>query len=209
MRSDDRAGAGMVGSSLKERGRSRALRPFFRRFGAVWMQVSPAAGVRAGRRPPGGLGLDAGEDGARLVTRPGRRYLVVGCLHRGTAVRSGRPWTAAGHPFARGGGMERYGSQNTGPIRSTTTTRWSDPHGGHACSGVCDDERRGVGAGSGGDLAFEAPDPALAQPVVDQLQQYPGGGDPGTVLRLLAALVDDPVHQRPRWGAGGRALDRL
>jgi hypothetical protein len=28
--------------------------------------VPPAAGVKAGRRPPGGFGLDVGEDGAML-----------------------------------------------------------------------------------------------------------------------------------------------
>jgi hypothetical protein len=39
--------------------------------------VTPAAGVKAGRRPPGGLGLDAGEDGAILVGRGGVGGLVL------------------------------------------------------------------------------------------------------------------------------------
>ena len=37
--------------------------------------VPPAAGVKAGQRPPGGLGLDAGEDGA-IVVAPGAGSLV-------------------------------------------------------------------------------------------------------------------------------------
>jgi Transposase, Mutator family len=46
--------------------------------------VTPAAGVKAGRRPPGGLGLDAGEDGAILVGRggPGGLVLVGGESYR-------------------------------------------------------------------------------------------------------------------------------
>jgi hypothetical protein len=32
------------------------------------VNASPGAGVKAGRRPPAGLGLDPGEDGATLET---------------------------------------------------------------------------------------------------------------------------------------------
>src|SRR5215210_6548400 len=57
-----------------------------------WTPVSPGAGVRAGRRPPEGLGLDAGEDEATLGARE------PALMRR---VRYGR--RRAGRPRARPG----------------------------------------------------------------------------------------------------------
>src|SRR5687768_14282080 len=41
-----------------------------------------AAGVKAGRRPPEGLGLDVGEDGARLTSGGSRSRRISGRLRR-------------------------------------------------------------------------------------------------------------------------------
>jgi hypothetical protein len=43
--------------------------PFFEPGSGCGWRVSPAAGVKAGRRPPAGLGLDRGEDGITLGSR--------------------------------------------------------------------------------------------------------------------------------------------
>jgi hypothetical protein len=113
------------------------------------------------------------------------RVAVVSSVLYGRLGGSGIP--VAGHPFAAGGGgMEWYGRSQAGSIKKIDRAGWgSDTERPRAWL-----HRDLVSRCSG-----QATDVAVAQPVVDQREQFAGGSDLADVGAASLADTDPGVPE--------------
>jgi hypothetical protein len=163
-------------SSLKERGLSSPLRtpnpwcvfglfsPFFFLGVGDFGRASPAAGVKAGRRPPGGLGLDAGEDGARLRGRYQGGSTVGGSDVVAVGVLTVGVWGVGFFSRFRAGAVGQAVTRL--PVIPSLVVAWS------AATAVVGVNQRGDLAGAGPGVR---PGSDLASTASELLTPRPGG----------------------------------